>query len=202
MFLATSLSLGLSTCSPLVLLQPFRSSTPMLVAVMHGISLPMCRERKNMNLPGVVVDLPTLTSKDEDDLVNWGVPNDIDFIAASFVRKASDIEYIRKVCSPDTRCWLCTLAAPGSSPGVGSPRCHVWGCLGCSFCLHLTMQHAKACHCPAAVQCLDRLVFAWRRGLASAAKLAVLTWHRDPLLLPASSGSACKAGSLPGRRPR
>lgn len=50
-----------------------------------------------MNLPGVVVDLPTLTAKDEDDLVHWGVPNDIDFIAASFVRKASDIEYIRKV---------------------------------------------------------------------------------------------------------
>ena len=56
-----------------------------------------CRERKNMNLPGVVVDLPTLTKKDEVDLVEWGVPNDIDFIAASFVRKGSDIEYIRKV---------------------------------------------------------------------------------------------------------
>ena len=55
------------------------------------------RERKNMNLPGVVVDLPTLTKKDEVDLVEWGVPNDIDFIAASFVRKGSDIEYIRKV---------------------------------------------------------------------------------------------------------
>ena len=48
-----------------------------------------------MNLPGVVVDLPTLTAKDEDDLVNWGLPNDIDFIAASFVRKGSDLDYIR-----------------------------------------------------------------------------------------------------------
>ena len=52
-----------------------------------------------MNLPGVVVDLPTLTAKDEDDLIHWGVPNDIDFIAASFVRKGSDLDYIRKVCS-------------------------------------------------------------------------------------------------------
>ena len=50
-----------------------------------------------MNLPGVVVDLPTLTKKDEDDLVNWGVPNDIDFIAASFVRKGQDLDNIRKV---------------------------------------------------------------------------------------------------------
>lgn len=54
-------------------------------------------ERKNVNLPGVVVDLPTLTAKDEEDLLNWGVPNEIDLIAASFVRKASDIEYIRSV---------------------------------------------------------------------------------------------------------
>ena len=55
------------------------------------------RERKNVNLPGVVVDLPTLTEKDEDDLVHWGLVNDIDFIAASFVRKGSDLDYIRQV---------------------------------------------------------------------------------------------------------
>lgn len=29
-------------------------------------------ERKNVNLPGVVVDLPTLTDKDIDDLVRRG----------------------------------------------------------------------------------------------------------------------------------
>lgn len=51
-----------------------------------------------MNLPGVIVDLPTLTSKDEEDLIKWGLPNDIDFIAASFVRKGSDVTNIRKVC--------------------------------------------------------------------------------------------------------
>lgn len=68
-------------------------------------TLVLCRERKNVNLPGVVVDLPTLTKKDEDDLVNWGIPNDIDFIAASFVRKGQDLSNIRKVsaCPP---AWL------------------------------------------------------------------------------------------------
>jgi pyruvate kinase len=54
-------------------------------------------ERKNMNLPGVVVDLPTLTDKDVDDIVNWGIKNDIDYIAASFVRKADDVHFIRKI---------------------------------------------------------------------------------------------------------
>jgi len=54
-------------------------------------------ERKNMNLPGVVVDLPTLTEKDIGDIKNWGVKHNVDFIAASFVRKAEDVVKIREV---------------------------------------------------------------------------------------------------------
>lgn len=50
-----------------------------------------------MNLPGVVVDLPTLTPKDEVDLVEWGVKNQIDFVAASFVRKGEDLDNVRRV---------------------------------------------------------------------------------------------------------
>jgi len=50
-----------------------------------------------MNLPGAIIDLPTLMDKDEDDIVEFGLKNNIDFVAASFVRKASDIEYIRNV---------------------------------------------------------------------------------------------------------
>lgn len=52
---------------------------------------------KNMNLPGAVVDLPTLTEKDISDLQNFGVAYQVDFIAASFVRKGSDIDFIRSV---------------------------------------------------------------------------------------------------------
>ena len=54
-------------------------------------------ERKNMNLPGVVVDLPTLTEKDVDDIVNFGIKNNVDFIAASFVRKGSDVRNLRQL---------------------------------------------------------------------------------------------------------
>jgi len=57
-------------------------------------------EKKNMNLPGAIIDLPTLTEKDEDDLVEFGLKKGIDLIAASFVRKASDIDYIRDVLGP------------------------------------------------------------------------------------------------------
>ncbi|CAN1259747.1 Pyruvate kinase, cytosolic isozyme [Linum perenne] len=52
----------------------------------------MLGERKNVNLPGVVVDLPTLTEKDKEDILQWGVPNGIDMIALSFVRKGSDLQ--------------------------------------------------------------------------------------------------------------
>jgi pyruvate kinase len=54
-------------------------------------------DTKNMNLPGAIVDLPTLTPKDCNDLVEFGVKQKVDFIAASFVRKASDIDRIREV---------------------------------------------------------------------------------------------------------
>lgn len=57
----------------------------------------MLGEKKNVNLPGIVVDLPTITQKDIDDIMQWGVPNKIDFIAASFVRKGSDVVTIKKL---------------------------------------------------------------------------------------------------------
>ncbi|XP_042430485.1 pyruvate kinase, cytosolic isozyme-like [Zingiber officinale] len=57
-------------------------------------------ERKNVNLPGVVVDLPTLTEKDKEDIMGWGVPNNIDMIAVSFVRKGSDLVSVRQFLGP------------------------------------------------------------------------------------------------------
>jgi len=53
-------------------------------------------ERKNCNLPGVKVDLPVLQEKDIDDLVNFGIPHGVDFVAASFVQSADDVKLIRK----------------------------------------------------------------------------------------------------------
>lgn len=57
-------------------------------------------EKKNMNLPGVIVDLPTITEKDEEDILEFGLKKGIDMIAASFIRKAKDIEYIRDILGP------------------------------------------------------------------------------------------------------
>ena len=64
-----------------------------LVRVLNSVTI---GEKKNMNLPGVIVDLPTITDKDRDDLVNFGLRYGVDMIAASFVRKGSDIDTIRE----------------------------------------------------------------------------------------------------------
>lgn len=53
--------------------------------------------RKNMNLPGVKVDLPTFTEKDVNDIVNFGIAKQVEFIAASFVRKAEDVRNLKKL---------------------------------------------------------------------------------------------------------
>ena len=51
---------------------------------------------KSINIPGVHIHLPALTDKDVED-IRFGVENDFDFIAASFVRRASDVEAVRQV---------------------------------------------------------------------------------------------------------
>ena len=48
-------------------------------------------ERKNMNLPGVQIDLPVITDKDKIDLVDFGVKHDVDFVAASFVQASQPL---------------------------------------------------------------------------------------------------------------
>lgn len=53
-------------------------------------------QRKGVNAPGVDLKLPLLNDKDKADII-FGVKNDIDFIAASFVRSKEDVLEIRKV---------------------------------------------------------------------------------------------------------
>jgi pyruvate kinase len=51
---------------------------------------------KGVNVPDAVIQLPSLTEKDVAD-IKFGIENEVDFIAASFVRKAADIIEIKKV---------------------------------------------------------------------------------------------------------
>jgi len=51
--------------------------------------------RKHVNLPGVRVNLPAITAKDRADIA-FGMANDVDFIALSFVRSPDDIKELRE----------------------------------------------------------------------------------------------------------
>jgi pyruvate kinase len=53
-------------------------------------------EKKGMNLPGVKVSVSSFTDKDVEDL-KFGLANDIDYVALSFVRSADDIRQLREV---------------------------------------------------------------------------------------------------------
>merc|ERR1719265_604432 len=55
------------------------------------------------NLPGVHVELPVLQDKDVNDLVNFGIPQGVDFVAASFVQTADDVRLIRDTLGPKGR---------------------------------------------------------------------------------------------------
>lgn len=52
------------------------------------------KNHKGINVPGVSVKLPAITDKDKAD-IEFGIEQDIDFIAASFVRKAADIKEMK-----------------------------------------------------------------------------------------------------------
>ena len=58
----------------------------------------MIKNHKGVNVPNVKIKLPSITEKDIDDII-FGCKMGVDFIAASFIRKASDILEIRKVLS-------------------------------------------------------------------------------------------------------
>ncbi|MDQ0160191.1 pyruvate kinase [Alkalibacillus salilacus] len=54
------------------------------------------KDKKGVNVPNVSVNLPGITEKDANDII-FGIEQGIDFIAASFVRRSSDVLEIREL---------------------------------------------------------------------------------------------------------
>ncbi len=69
-----------------------KTETDVVCRIVNGGIL---SEKKGMNLPGVKVSLPSFTEKDADDL-RFGLANDIDYVALSFVRSERDIRNLRE----------------------------------------------------------------------------------------------------------
>ena len=69
------------------------TDTDVLCTVING---GVVKSHKGVNLPGIDVNLPSLTEKDVEDL-KFGVANGFDIVAASFIRSAADVVKIRQV---------------------------------------------------------------------------------------------------------
>lgn len=58
--------------------------------------------KKGVNLPKVPVKLPSISEKDKEDIL-FGMEEDVDFIALSFVRTPEDILAVRKIIGPHNK---------------------------------------------------------------------------------------------------
>lgn len=56
----------------------------------------LIKTRKGVNIPNVVLSMPFMSEKDRSD-ITFGAKNGIDYVAASFVRRASDVQDVRDV---------------------------------------------------------------------------------------------------------
>lgn len=69
------------------------SETDIVCTVINGGTV---SNHKGINVPNVALSMPYLSQKDREDIL-YGIENGYDFIAASFVREAKDVQQIREL---------------------------------------------------------------------------------------------------------
>ncbi len=74
---------------------------------------------KSINIPGVKLSLPSLTQKDYDDIL-FGIKNNFDFIAASFIRSANDVIAIKKILKENNAEHIKVIAKIENAEGVNN----------------------------------------------------------------------------------
>ena len=75
------------------------------------------KTRKGINIPGIVLTMPFMSEKDEQD-VRFGAQNNVDYIAPSFVRRASDVQEIRDVLKAEGKEHIQIIAKIENQEGV------------------------------------------------------------------------------------
>lgn len=75
------------------------------------------KSKKGVNVPGVQIKLPGITEKDKNDIL-FGISQNVDFIAASFVRKASDVIEIRQLLESNNASHIQIISKIENQQGV------------------------------------------------------------------------------------
>lgn len=70
-----------------------KDQSTMQCKVIHG---GMLKSKRHVNLPGIRVNLPSITEKDKKDVL-FGMEQEVDFIALSFVREAKDVLQLKEL---------------------------------------------------------------------------------------------------------
>ena len=84
--------------------------------VLHG---GMIKDHKGVNVPNVKIRLPGVTEKDVQDII-FGVGQDVDYIAASFVRKAEDILEVKHILSMHHALHIGVIAKIENQEGIAN----------------------------------------------------------------------------------
>ena len=75
------------------------------------------KNKKGINVPGASIKLPALTDKDIEEIL-FGITQGIDFVAASFIRKAEDVLVVRKLLDDNLGNYIKIISKVESQEGV------------------------------------------------------------------------------------
>ncbi|MDT2816141.1 pyruvate kinase [Vagococcus carniphilus] len=75
------------------------------------------KNKKGVNVPNVSINLPGITDKDAAD-IRFGIENDVDFIAASFVRRPSDVLEITKILEDENATHIQIISKIENQEGI------------------------------------------------------------------------------------
>lgn len=75
------------------------------------------RSGKGVNIPNTLLNLPPFTDKDRDD-IHFGCENDVDLIAASFIRSAENVIALKKLLDEEKKSDILVIAKIENNEGV------------------------------------------------------------------------------------
>lgn len=75
------------------------------------------KNKKGVNVPNVKINLPALTERDIGD-IKFGIEQDVDYIAASFIRKAEDVISIRRILEDENAGHIMIISKIENRQGV------------------------------------------------------------------------------------
>ena len=75
------------------------------------------KNKRNCDIPGVVLNMPFITQKEIDD-IKFGTEQEVDFVFASFVRRADDVYALRKLLADNNNTHMKIIAKIENQEGV------------------------------------------------------------------------------------